>query len=141
MGYNRLSTWLPLTDESLDEVPNDPGVYQIRVKRGKGIPRLLGVEPLGILDIGESVHFRTRLRNFLRCATSSKAVAHVAGWRFRYLRLHRKGFSVEVLEFRWKALDSKKEAQIAEGQLMREYVRDYGELPPLNYRFTWFEKE
>ena len=142
MGHWRFSQWFPLTDGNIQQVPSKPGVYEIRCK-GKSVQRLLGKDDDGILDIGESLNLQTRLRTFLRCASDSNKGGHAAGMTFARLklRLSRKGFLVDKLEFRWKTTDSKDEAYEAEGELLDAYVSRFGELPPLNYKFNWSNYE
>lgn len=135
----RLSGWRSLTESELWQVPDGPGVYEVRCP-GPPIPRALAKDHEMILDIGESKNLQTRLLGFLRCALGRSKTGHMAGWRFAHLsrRLSfRRRFPVRNLEFRWRERRTKKAANDAECARMQRYLRRFGELPPLNYKFNW----
>lgn len=139
MAVLRLSGWSPLTDDEIAEIPDGPGVYEIRC-HGKEVCRALDADPNGILDIGESKHLRRRLEDFLRCASHKGVAGHMAGWRYSYLNFKRY-FPLADLQFRWAALESKENAVEAESKRMLSYLDKFGELPPLNYKFNWEASE
>jgi len=120
------------------EVSTDPGAYVIATD--KPVSRAIGVDDLGLLDVGESDGLRARLRDFKRCLTKRGDEGHMAGWRFAFFRFERH-FPVESLRVRWTATTSKEKAYAMEGRILLEYIKLHGELPPLNYKFNWSEFE
>lgn len=56
----------------------------------------------------------------------------MAGWRYRYLKLHER--LPGRLEFCFVTGVNPVEMEAC---LMQEYLNDFGELPPLNYKFNW----
>ena len=128
------TAWVPLIGLDLGTVPNGPGAYVIATDRP--INRAVGIDPDGILDVGESGRLSDRLWGFRQCVTVRGAEWHSAGWRFAFFRFDRH-FPVNTLRVRWAAAESKAAAYRAEGQLLRAYLMRHGELPPLNYKFNW----
>lgn len=131
------SQWLPLTKEGIENAPRDAGAYMLRVRQGQSGPipalsRLLGRDPNAILDIGQSGVIRVRLLQLLACTADDNARGHMAGWRYRYLKLHER--LPGRLEFCF--VTDTKPAKM-EARLMTEYLNEFGELPPLNYKFNW----
>jgi len=126
--------WAPLVDLDLATVPNTPGAYVIATDRP--ISRAVGVDQEGFLTVGESGKLSDRLWGFRECVTKPGAKWHSAGWRFAYFKFQRH-FPVASLRVRWAALDTKAAAYSAEGTLLLAYLREHGELPPLNYKFNW----
>ncbi|OJH37482.1 hypothetical protein BON30_29860 [Cystobacter ferrugineus] len=135
--WNGWSKWLPLTKEGIKDAPRDAGAYLLRVRQGqrgrvRALSRLLRRDPNAILDIGQSGGLRVRLLRFLACAADDDVRGHMAGWRYRYLKLHER--LPGRLEFCFvTGVDPVK----MEARLMTEYLDDFGELPPLNYQFNW----
>ena len=85
--WSNWTSWSILSELDLKVVPSDPGVYVIAA--GRTFSRVVGDDPEGILDIGESVGLRQRLRDFIRCATNRGQVGHMAGWRYAFFRFDR----------------------------------------------------
>lgn len=135
--WEKWSSWLPLTREGIKNAPWNAGAYLLRVRQGEkgrvpALPRLLGRDPNAILDIGQSGVIRMRLLRFLACSADNDARGHMAGWRYRYLKLHER--LPGRLEFCFvTGVDPVK----MEARLMTEYLNQFGELPPLNYKFNW----
>ena len=130
MTENVYSRWKPLKKETLKKIPKEPGVYLIRC-RDHPTNRLLGSDQEGVLDIGESNNLKKRIRLFLTCASGKKKRGHSAGCRFAALGLKRH-FPLDRLEIKWKVAESKAAARKLEGELLRQYEKKFGELPPLN---------
>ncbi len=126
--------WTSLVDLDLGTVPNSHGTYIIATDRP--ISRAVGVDQEGFLTIGESGRLSDRLWAFRECVTKPGAEWHSAGWRFAYFNLQRH-FPVSSLRVRWAALATKAAAVSAESALLLAYLREHGELPPLNYKFNW----
>ena len=130
MTKNAYSRWKPMTQETFGEIPKEPGVYLIRC-RDHPTNRLLGSDQEGILDIGESNNLRKRTRFFFACASGKKKRGHSAGCRFFGRGLDR-DFPLDQLEIKWKVTKSKAAARKLEGDLLSNYEKKFGELPPLN---------
>ena len=141
--------WKLLTRLTVGDLPKKiAGVYKIGAtsKRGAAIkiPRCLGIDEKGILDIGESIYLRRRMRQFLNCAEDEQnnTKGHMAGWRYRYLELDAEAkFPLRRLQFKWaktgKGESGKNKAVKKEAKLMKKYINKYSELPPLNYKYNW----
>ncbi|MBM4037389.1 MAG: hypothetical protein FJ290_02645 [Planctomycetes bacterium] len=127
--------WHKLKDIDFSAVPPQPGAYVIATNRS--IRRAIGVDPDGVLHVGESSDLRYRLRAFLRCASGGGDYeGHMAGWRYAHFRLDRH-FPLSSLRVKWRVTKSKPEAYHAEGHFLLSYLRKHCELPPLNYKFNW----
>ncbi len=130
MGW---TDWTPLEGFDFKIVKPGPGTYVIATD--KPLSRVVGVDPNGILDIGESAWLRSRLKSFYRRASGCKRVAHSAGRRYVFFNLNRY-FPLRTLRVRWIEKKTKKEARRMESKLLYEYIEHYHELPPLNAQFT-----
>jgi hypothetical protein len=114
--------------------PNKPGAYAVAADTP--ISRAVGSDEYGILTIGESDDLHRRMTLFASCALSYGTEGHEAGWRFSFLRFERY-FSFAKLRIRWKATETKKQANELEGKMLLAYLSKHLELPPLNYKFNW----
>lgn len=132
--WSEWSEWHALADLELSAVPVKPGAYIISAARP--IQRSIGEDILGVLDIGESLNLRQRIRDFIRCATRHGDEGHMAGWRCAFFRFERL-YPFSALRVRWLATATKAEAYEIEGRLFLEYLLAHAELPPLNYSFNW----
>ena len=126
--------WQPLLVLDFAVVPSQPGAYVIATDRS--IPRAIGVDPDGILHVGESSDLRYRLRSFLRCASHRGEEGHMAGWRYAYFK-HDRYFPLSSLRAKWCVAQSKQDGYRVEGALLLSYLQRHCELPPLNYKFNW----
>jgi hypothetical protein len=121
------------TKDHLD-VGGKPGVYRIRAFKSVGrplqIPRLNGVDSLGILHIGKSKDLGRRIRTFRQAAEGLKA-AHHGGCEF-YEWGFSKIISREQLFFDYAVTDSEKDALTLERKLHEEYRKLYYDRPPLD---------
>lgn len=135
---NETSKWSPayllITSGPHPEVSSKPGVYRIRAyTKHRGplpIPRLAGVDPLGILHIGQSDNLRRRIRYF-RGAALGKKYPHKAGrefseWHFANL------IPLESLRFDCIETSTEQEALKLERVLHVEYRRKFLDRPPLD---------
>jgi predicted GIY-YIG superfamily endonuclease len=126
------TNWKPLCNLKFDEIPNEPGIYEVRwAIDGKPQPinRVDGVDDQGLLYIGVSLNLQLRIKNFLRRIKGGKA-PHTAGHTYVAFNFERK-FKSENLEIRWSLL-SKEELKNAESKLLEEYVKKFLDKPPLN---------
>jgi hypothetical protein len=113
-----------------------PAVYNIRMALGKKpipIQRFLGSDRQGILAIGKTINMEKRRKQFI--SGLSKGRGHSEGNLVflleKYSRLKRayRGYS---LEYRFITADDKGSAEDLERDLIKKYVKQYGEAPPLN---------
>lgn len=116
------------------EVSGMPGVYRIRAFTEQGkplpIPRLGGVDSLGILHIGKSKNLGRRIRMFRQAAEGLKA-SHHAGleffkWKFEQIIPHDK------LRFDYFETSTEPEALKLERLLHEEYRKEFFDRPPLD---------
>lgn len=116
------------------EVIKRPGVYRVRAFTEHGeplsIPRLCGVDQLGILHIGKSNNLGTRIRMFRQAAGGLKASHHGGReffeWRFDKL------IPRERLRFDYFETATEEEALKLERSLHKEYRRNFLDRPPLD---------
>ena len=124
----------PLTSGHHLELGRRPGVYRIRVFTRDGrpvpIPRLNGIDELGILHIGHSEQLGLRVRVFRQAAEGLKA-PHPAGRQF-----HQWGFASRFrpqdLRFDYVITIDKADAIKLERHLHEEYRLRYLDKPPLD---------
>ena len=102
----------------------------------KSIHRAVGKDIEGILDIGESKTLRARVRSFISCASGAQQSGHMAGWRYNKYDFE-SNFPLSTLYISWHAAATKSEAYALEGHMLREYIEQHKERPPLNYKFNW----
>ena len=132
------SRWNRLADIKIDDVPDRPGVYQVRCVDADGGParifRAGGVDGEGILFVGRGRSLRKRIGELKRALISggrghSEAAIYV---RYGFARQ----FPPDRLEIRWAELQSKDEARRAEAMLLNKYMHAYLDTPPLNLQVT-----
>jgi len=132
--WRRWTHWKPLSEA---QPPPAPGAYVVGLRLGGGrqlvVPRLLGNDEQGALDIGESGDLLARITSLQGCASGRHARGHMAGWRYRYLRLADK-LPVGDLVVAWRL---GQDSYLLEAETMVAYVNAFGELPPLNYKANW----
>lgn len=137
-GEKRWGDWRRLTETTIAGIPALPGAYALALPGGRGIQRLLDLDPHGVLDIGESDGLADRVWSLRGCMANPGATGHMAGWRLGALGLLKKiGCEPSELRIAWAPTRSKEEAYAEEGRAMRYYFEVFGELPPLNYKFNW----
>jgi len=137
-GGEQWTDWLPLSETEFARVPEGEGAYVVGIKDRAKIGRLLEDDPHSVIDIGESMQLRERLRDCVRCAGCKGQRGHMAGWRLgSFGLLERLGGKVDNLQFSYRKATSKEDAYRIEGQMLRVYFDIFGELPPLNYKFNW----
>ena len=118
-------------------------MYRIRAFDSQGqpvsIPRLNGVDPLGILHIGQSVRLGTRIREF-RQAAEGKHARHPAGKQFHLWEFQRR-VPLSSLRFDYVLVQNGGEAIKLERQLHEEYRRQYLDKPPLDAQSGQLSKD
>lgn len=129
----RFSDWLKFKD-----CPNHagPAVYEFRlVMNGKPvrIGRMLTEDINGTLVIGSTGGMDSRWCQS-RSAHQRSSGSSTLNWLFfleRYSELLKR-FPNATYEYRFAIVPSESEALIVEERLLKQYWRQYGELPPLN---------
>lgn len=124
--------WVGISD--IGKAPCAPGAYVIAAE--SPIQRIVGIDKHGLLSIGESENLQKRLHLFHMCAKGERHRGHNAGWRYHELNMIDR-FPLASLRFRWCATDDKVGAYLLEGSMLKLYVSDHFELPPLNYKYNW----
>ena len=124
-------------------IDEKPGIYVIRYLENespKNFTRLTGTDKEGILCIGKSKNLRKRITQYNDInAKGLTKKYHSEGWNFRkYFRDNGNPDAIrliiENIEVRWKALDSIKDADRLETDIIQDYVMMLQDKPPLNIR-------
>jgi hypothetical protein len=112
------STWLPLDEKSIKEVPEFPGTYEVRTK-DYSFPRLRGVTSILYVGCTDQRGLKVRIEGLIKGR-------HIASKRIQKVvdELERE------LEFRFKV---DMQAKQVEKQLLQEYEAKHLELPPCNH--------
>lgn len=131
--WKEWSDW-QLLENCFSALPIGPGAYMIAAK--KSINRAVGKDIEGILDIGESKTLRSRVRSFIACANGAQQRGHMAGWRYKKYEFEAH-FPLSSLFISWHPAKTKEEAYALEGYMLKKYIEQHKELPPLNYKFNW----
>ena len=135
------SDWFDIdTIDNLAVLGKWPGVYQIRLAEGAcatPINRLLDIDVLGLLGIGETVDLARRLKEFYKAVNEQRIMKHSAGDRLLFIYIFcfsswEAKYKNSKLQFNYMKLSNKNKAQSEESKLLKEYFIKYGELPPLN---------
>ena len=125
-----------LTREAIRQIPRNPAVpavYKIlppKAKWEKGIPRFLGTDKERILFYGQTGNLRDRLGALLRGMDHENG--HAEGNLIRILRREIPRFGLTEVLFSYREVASKEEAKDDEERLIKQYVRRFGEVPPIN---------
>jgi len=123
-----------LTGDEWPGVRSEAGVYRIRIFDPAGrpiaIPRALGTDPDGVLDIGEGQDLQRRLYEFWGRARGKSyphsAAAEYATWD---LKQH---WPLDRLHFDFFHAPDKKAAEQAELKMLDQYRARFYDRPPLN---------
>jgi hypothetical protein len=134
MGW---SDYKSFVDMDWGKIPKNPGVYYIRCANKSGKPiniqRLGGVDKEGIIYVGETgSNLRNRLRNFWENAKNRRANRHRAGWNYSNLGYIKK-FPLIYLEVCYMSCGDKEQTGRVEAENLREYRKEFIDLPPLNF--------
>jgi hypothetical protein len=127
------SRWLPLTERCGHW---EPATYQIRLLSGDApvvINRLLGADNDGILSIGKTKNMEGRRKQF--ATALAKCYGHSEG-NLLYLLMNYSRLKTVIrnpaVEYRFTKRESDEAAIAHEAALLRAYIVQHGELPPLN---------
>ena len=133
-----MSKWNKWMDIEKNPNYNGCGVYKIRLINPKGfpveIPRFLDKDKDGILMIGHSEDIERRIKYF-RGAMEGKEYAHAEGQRMYLIKKYTNFMESHnnfKIQYSFKKLPSKNEAQKEEERSLKCYFKRYGEVPPLN---------
>lgn len=111
-----------------------PGVYRLVALNGHGsmtplvCKRLCGDDESGTLYIGQSSYLHGRVSLLVR---STNPASPVQAYR-KLPEILMRTFPVECLAVTWQRSGNTDLARSKEGNLLRNYVATFGELPPLN---------
>ena len=128
------SNWLPIYDQ-IDYC--GPAVYKVRVSDAAGesfkLGRLFKADENGILSIGQSGNMKQRRKNAV--SGIQGATGHSSMNLMYYLYTFTKfgqHFSGHQLQFSFSKCENKDKAESVEHDLIKNYFKEYGEVPPLN---------
>jgi hypothetical protein len=128
--------WHKLKDlaaKKFNDVHKAPGIYFVRWSRnGKpiSIPRLGGLDNMGILYIGSAANLRSRIRRLWR-GINGQVEAHTIGKTIIFCKIFEVVNSNEY-EVSWNELETPKTAKGQEWTAVALYAEKYKEPPPLN---------
>ena len=124
-----------------DRVREQLGVYRLIAwdvsrDRPKTIPRAVGADKAGVLDIGMSVNLRSRLNALWACCRAEPdhlVLGHAAGVKYAAYKF-REAFPFEHLRIEVLHLDDEQPvlADAVELTLLEHYLYEFKNLPPLN---------
>jgi hypothetical protein len=127
------SEWQPLEQPSSHA---GPAVYEFRIGAAGNaipVPRFLATDDRGVLSIGETKNTESRRCDLLRAI--AKCNGHSEGNLLYYLIRHSPLTSVHPMhtfQYRFRKEQTKGDAEPAETRLIKAYIRQFGEGPPLN---------
>jgi len=127
------SEWQSLTQKAGHD---GPAVYELRLVTAAGpipVPRFLAIDQRGLLAIGETGNMDSRRRQFIRATETCSG--HSEGNLLYYLLRHsplNKVHPEHRLEYRFRKEADKGAAKIGEARMIKAYIREFGEVPPLN---------
>lgn len=114
----------------------DCAVYRIRLASAKGaasINRFLGTDTQGLLWIGEAIDFDRRRQRFVRGVKHGKVHAGAKLLhRLENVTSLKAIYPGYAYQYSFRKIGSKEEAKSCEERLIKTYVKQFGEAPPLN---------
>ncbi len=125
--------WCDLED-SCDHV--GPAVYQIRIcghRTPRSIGRLLRSDTAGILCIGMTDNMRRRYRAFVRGLNRGRGHSEAnLLHRLETFTALKRLMPRRIYQYRFLPVLNRADAQMLEERLIKDYVKRFGEVPPLN---------
>lgn len=132
-------TWQPV--HPAPTVEARAGVYVIRIvdrnrRRPWSISRLLDMDPEGVLSIGQSSNLERRRRGFVSGVT--RCYGHSEGNLLHLVARHAHRADkfgkdlLSAIEWRFQYVHDTAAAKAHENTLLKQYIRRFGEPPPLN---------
>lgn len=121
--YNELKKW---RHETSDTQEKNECVYVL--KSIKPVPRVLKTDDDGILYIGKGLLTKNheRIGELINSVNSEKSKQHEAGEKYQRIR---ESFEIEGLSL---CVYLKDDSRKKEEKYLKEYLKEFGELPPLN---------
>jgi len=127
------SDWQPL-DACSDHY--GAALYERRLCTAAGpiaVPRFLATDAHGLIMIGQTNNMEARRKQFIRAVT--KCQGHSEGNLLYYLLEYspiRKLYPEHAIQYRFREEADKAAALLAENRVIKAYIREFGEAPPLN---------
>ena len=117
---------------------NDCAIYKVRMRVGnktETIPRFFEADKKGLLYIGKTTNLERRRRQFISGWERGygHAGANLLYWLDNNTNIRRR-FKNYICEYSFKRI-KRNQLKRLESQEIREYVKRYGEVPPLNSIF------
>lgn len=111
------------------------GIYKLikfdKNNNRENINRLIDFDSQGIIYIGKSINLTSRLGILINLLNrKSVTQKHIMGQRYIHHELLQKRLLVENLKLEIEFCDNPREREI---ELIDEYLKKHGEIPPLNY--------
>ncbi len=127
-----------LTRNTLEQIPNTSGVYEILAMHSPSIPKAIaranGVDSEGVLYIGMTTKsLKGRITRFYQCASTPERAGHIAGWNYRE-NLFSEIFPFDKLKVRWRVIPNAGKCSAHERNLLKNYLLKYKDKPPLNFK-------
>jgi hypothetical protein len=137
--------WTPFKHPSELASGRLAAIYRVHLE-GIKIPRLTATDTEGILEIGKASFLRDRLGKFILAArncrarhTEGQTLHHLLGISPKLRKMFARGIPA-CLGFSYRVVDPRYLFQ--EEDLSRDrYIREFGELPPLNMKVTEMRKK
>lgn len=134
MDFKDFSNWYYLNEKILPDIPKSAGVYVVRSNKGS-VPRLFKEDPLRILHIENANNLHKRIQRFFKnCMDVNKKGCRASSRYRRFGIIERYPF--EDLSICWKTSGDKNRAKVDVSDVLREYIKEFGELPPLDYELS-----
>jgi len=127
------SEWRPITEPCLHQAP---AIYELRIANSGepiAVPRFLGTDHRGLISIGQTGSMSSRRWQFIRAI--EKCSGHSERNLFYYLLRYSALKSVHpdhAIEYRFHPEPDKAAARALENRMIKAYIRQFGEGPPLN---------
>jgi len=128
--------WSKWRDIEKEAGYNGWAIYKISMKRDNKtvpIPRFLGIDKKGLLCIGITKEFEERLKQFKRGWKTGQG--HSEANLLHLLDKHtniKKQFKNYKCHYSFKKITRNQNLDDLESQKIKDYVKKYGEVPPLN---------
>ena len=116
-----MTSWRKWGSDALNSAPDFPGIYVLRLERGRAIERLIGSSD--ILYIGRSKNSTIKRRLTTHSKTNDP--------------LKRVRKEVGEIEVSWRCLETGHMVKLWESDLIARYELEHIELPPLNRTQPW----
>ncbi|MGA1979348.1 MAG: hypothetical protein ABSG99_02120 [Sedimentisphaerales bacterium] len=126
------SAWTPIKNRCNR---NSAAVYKIALSEREDSPkpipmkRFTGTDGEGCLSIGETTDMETRRKQFMGGSHSEGILLNIVK---KYCRSYQKQFGNAITIYSYAVVESEDVALKEERELIKKYIMDFGEAPPLN---------